>query len=105
MANMRSRWDGLSLLQQFALMACIVVGTGTVVLGRFVYAAIEAHVVHNGADATLAYFNNLDQSYLQELTTKSTLSEQSLRALDDLFKNAQRDRQLLSINICLRDGR
>jgi signal transduction histidine kinase len=86
-------------------MACIVVGAGTVVLGSFVSAEIEAHVVHNGAAATLAYVNSLDQSYLQELTTKSTLSEQSLRALDDLFRNAQRDRQLLSINICLPDGR
>src|SRR5262249_1321302 len=105
MANMRSRWDGLSLVQQFALMACIVVGAGTVILGSFVSAATETPVVKNGAAATLAYVNSLDQSYLQELTTKSTLSEQSLRALDDLFKNAERDRQLLSINICLPDGR
>src|SRR5262249_16073047 len=105
MANMRSRWDGLSLLQQFALMACIVVGAGTVVLGSFVSAAIEAHVVHHGAAATLAYVNSLDRSYLQELTTRSTLSEESLRALDDLFKNAERDRQLLSLNISLPDGR
>jgi signal transduction histidine kinase len=105
MANMRSRWDGLSLLQQFALMACIVVGAGTVVLGNFVSAAIEAHVVHHGAAATLAYVNSLDRSYLQELTTKSTLSEESLRALDDLFKNPERDRQLLSLNITLPDGR
>jgi signal transduction histidine kinase len=86
-------------------MACIVVGAGMVVLGSFVSAEIEAHVVHNGAAATLAYVNSLDRSYLQELTTKSTLSEESLRALDNLFKDAERNRQLLSINICLPDGR
>jgi signal transduction histidine kinase len=98
-------WDGLSLVRQFALMACIVVGVGTIVLGSFVSAEIEAHVVQNGAAATLAYVNSLDRSYLQELTTQSTLSGESLRALDDLFKNVERDRQLLSINICLPDGR
>jgi signal transduction histidine kinase len=86
-------------------MACIVLGAGTAVLGSFVSAAIEAHVVHHGAAATLAYVNSLDRSYLQELTTKSMLSEESLRALDDLFKNAERDRQLLSLNISLPDGR
>lgn len=76
-----------------------------VVLGSFVSAEIEAHVVQNGAAATLAYVNSLDRSYLEELTTKSALSEESLRALDNLFKNAERDRQLLSINIGVPDGR
>src|SRR5262249_37149246 len=99
MANLRSRWDGLSLVQQFALMACIVVGAGTVVLGSFVSAEIEAHVVHNGAAATLAYVNSLDRSYLQELTTQSTLSEESLRALDNLFKDTDRSQQIISVKI------
>src|SRR5260370_27111627 len=105
MANVRSRWDGLSLLQQFALMACIVVGAGMVVLGNFVSAEIEAHVVRNSAAATASYINGLDRSYLQELTTQSTLSEESLRALDNLFKDAELARQIVSINICLPDRR
>jgi len=105
MANMRSRWDGLSLLQQFALMACIVVGAGMVVLGSFVSAAIEAHVVRNSAAATASYINGLDRSYLQELTNQSTLSEESLRALDNLFKDAELARQIVSVKICLPDRR
>src|SRR5262249_3334642 len=83
MTNLRSRWDGLSLVRQFALMACIVVGAGMVVLGSFVSAAIEKHVVRNSAAATASYVNSLDPSYLQELTTTSTLSAESLRALDN----------------------
>src|SRR6266446_5244872 len=105
MANMRSRWDGLSLLQQFALMACIVVGAGMVVLGSFVSAEIEAHVVRNSAAATASYINSLDRSYLQELTTKSTPSEESLRALDNVFKDAELARQIVSVKICLPDRR
>jgi len=75
------------------------------VLGSFVSAEIEAHVVHNGAAATLAYVNSLDRSYLQELTTQSTLSEESLRALDNLFKDTDRSQQIISVKICLPDRR
>src|SRR6266849_1585036 len=105
MANLRSKWDGLSLVRQFALMACIVVGAGMIVLGSFVSAAIEKHVVHNGAAATASYVNSLDRSYLQELTIKSTLSEESLRALDNLFKDTELARQIISVKICLPDRR
>jgi len=86
-------------------MACIVVGAGMVVLGSFVSAAIEAHVVRNSAAATASYINGLDRSYLQELTNQSTLSEESLRALDNLFKDAELARQIVSVKICLPDRR
>jgi signal transduction histidine kinase len=105
MANMRSRWDGLSLVRQFALIACIVVGAGTVVLGSFVSAEIEAHVVRNSAAATASYINSLDRSYLQELATQSTPSEEQLRALDHVFKDAELARQIVSVKICLLDRR
>jgi len=105
MANLRSRWDGLSLVRQFALMACIVVGAGMVVLGSFVSAAIEAHVVRNAAAATVSYVNSLDHSYLQELTIEPTLSEETLRALDSSFKEAKLARQIMSVWICLPDRR
>jgi len=86
-------------------MACIVVGAGMVVLGSFVSAAIEKHVVHNGAAAAASYVNSLDRSYLQELTTNSTLTEESLQALDNLFKDANTARQIVSVKICLPDRR
>jgi signal transduction histidine kinase len=86
-------------------MSCIVVGAGTIVLGSFVSAEIEAHVVRNSAAATASYVNSLDRAYLQELTTKSTLSEESLRALDNLFKDTELVRQIVSVKICLPDRR
>ena len=104
MANARSRWDGLSLVQQFAFMACIVVGAGMMALGSFVSSQIEDRVVHNAAAATAFYVKSLARSYLQELTIKSTLSEESLRALDGVFKDTELARQIVSIKIWLPDG-
>lgn len=105
MANLRSNWERLSLVQQFALMASIVVGSGMVVLGSFVSAEIEDHVVHNSAVATAFYVNSLDAPYLQGLTPESTLSEESLFALDNLFKSTELGRQIVSVKIWLPDMR
>ena len=104
MANLRSRWGGLSLVQQFALMATIVVGSGMAVLGSFVSAEIESHVVHNAAVATALYVNSLNTPYLEELQTKS-LSEVSLRGLDRLFTSTELGRQVESVKIWLPDRR
>jgi signal transduction histidine kinase len=105
MANLRSRWDGLSLVQQFALMASVVVGSGMLVLGSFVSAEIESNVVHNAATATALYVTSLHGPHLQELTTGSALSEESLRALDASFMRTALDRQIISVKIWRPDGR
>jgi len=96
--------DGLSLVQQFAVMACIVVGAGMIALGSFASAEIEEHVVDTAAAATALYVNNLDRPYLQGLTGESTVREESLRALDNLFKDTERAEQIVSVKICLPDG-
>jgi signal transduction histidine kinase len=105
MANLKRIWDGLSLVRQFALMACIGAAAGTMALSSFVSAKIEDHVVHNAAAATGLYVNSLDRSYLQELTTKSALSEEQLRALDNVFNETELVRQIASVKIWLADGR
>src|SRR6516225_5088122 len=105
MASLRSRWERLSLVRQFALMASLVVVSGMVVLGSFVSAEIEENVVHNAADATALYVNSLHGSHLQELATGSELSEESLRAFDATFRATALDRQLISVKIWRPDGR
>lgn len=95
----------MSLVQQFPILASIVVGSGMAVLGSFVSAEIEHHVVQNAAAATAFYVNSLDMPDLQELTGKSTPSEGSLRALDHVFKNAESGRQIVSVKILLPDRR
>jgi signal transduction histidine kinase len=105
MANLRRIWDELSPVQQFALMACIAFGAGMMVLGSFVSAKIEEHAVRNAAAAIAVYVNSLDLSYLQELTSKSALSEEQLRALDNVFNNTELVRQIASAKIWLPDGR
>src|SRR5215475_3229819 len=105
MASLKSNWDRLSLVQQFALMATIVVGSGTVVLGSFVSAEIEHNVVRNAAAATALYVDSLHGSHLQELTTGSELSGEALTALDASFKATALDRQIISVKIWQPNGR
>jgi signal transduction histidine kinase len=86
-------------------MASIVVGSGMLVLGSFVSAEIEGNVVRNAAAETALYVNSLHGPHLQELTTGSELSEESLRALDAYFKATVVERQLISVKIWRPDGR
>src|SRR5215468_2067915 len=99
MTSLRSSWERLSLVRQFALMASLVVGSGMLVLGSFVSAEIEENVIHNAAAATALYVNSLHGPYLQELATESVLSEESLRALDASFKRTALDRQIISVKV------
>jgi len=104
MASLRKSWDNLSLVQQFALMATVVVGSGMVVLGSFVAAKIGDSLVQNVAAATALYVNSLQGPYLQELATGPSLSEESLRALDASFNGTELGRQIASIKIRRPDG-
>ena len=105
MTKLRSCWGELSLVKQFALMACIVVGAGMVVLGSFVSAEIENDVVHNAAEGMALYVSSFDESHLyDELTNGSELSEASLQTLDDSFMYTELGRQILSVKIWRPDG-
>jgi signal transduction histidine kinase len=105
MAKLRRIWDGLSLFRQFALAACIALGAGMLVLGSFVSAEIGDRLIRNAAAAAVFYVNGLDRSYVQELTSESALSEESLRALDKAFNETEPVRQIASVTICLPDRR
>jgi hypothetical protein len=89
MAKLRRIWDGLSLFRQFALAACVAVVAGMLVLASFVSAKIGDRVIDNAAAAAAFYVNRLDRSYRQELTSKSALSGESLRALDNAFSEIE----------------
>src|SRR5215475_4265949 len=104
MVSLRSSWDSLSLVRQFALMACIVVGTGMMVLGAFVSAEIEADVVHNAAAETALYVSSFNATYLEELTTGTALSEEAMRMLDASFTRTELGRQIISVKIWQPDG-
>jgi signal transduction histidine kinase len=105
MAKLRRIWDGLSLFGQFVLTASVALGAGMLVLGSFVSAQVADRVIGNAAAATVLYINGLDRSYLQELTSKSALSEESLQALDRAFNETKLVRQIASVTICLPNGR
>lgn len=105
MAKLRRIWDGLSLFRQFALAACVAVGAGMLVLASFVSTKIGERVIDNAAAAAAFYVKSLDRSYWQELASKSALSGESLRALDNAFSQIEPTRHLASVTICRPDGR
>lgn len=95
----------MSLVRQFALMACIVVGAGMIVLGSFVSAEIENDVVHNAAMGMALYVSSFDERQLyEELTSGSELSEGSLQTLDESFTDTELGRQIISVKIWRPDG-
>jgi signal transduction histidine kinase len=105
MAKLRRIWDDLSLFRQFALAACVAVGAGMLVLASFVSTRIGERVIDNAAAAAAFYVKSLDRSYWQELASKSALSGESLRALDNAFSQIEPIRHLASVTICRPDGR
>jgi signal transduction histidine kinase len=105
MTNLRNRWHELSLVRQFALMACIVVGAGMIALGSFVSAEIENDVVHNAAMGMALYVSSFDEPHLyEELTNGSDLSAASLQTLDESFTDTELGRQIISVKIWRPDG-
>jgi signal transduction histidine kinase len=105
MTRLRNCWGELSLVKQFALMACIVVGVGMIVLGSFVSAEIENDVVHNAAVEMALYVSSFDEAHLyEELATGSELSEASLQTLDESFTDTELGRQIVSVKIWRPDG-
>src|SRR6516225_2873481 len=104
MTGLRYRWRELSLVKQFVLMACIVVGAGMIVLGSFVSAEIEEDVIHNAAVSTSLYVSSFNETYIEELTNGSELSEASLQALDTSFIDTELGRQIMSVKIWRPDG-
>jgi len=61
-------------------------------------------VVHNTAAATALYVSSFNETYLQELATNTTLSEESLQALDASFMDTELGRQIISVKIWRPDG-
>jgi signal transduction histidine kinase len=105
MTRLRNCWGELSLVKQFALMACIVVGVGMIVLGSFVSAEIENDVVHNAAVEMALYVSSFDEAHLyEELADGSELSEASLQTLDDSFLDTELGRQIISVKFWRPDG-
>lgn len=104
MTSVKYRWSECSLVRQFVLVLCMVVGVGMVMLGSFVSAEIENDVIHNVAVGTSLYVSSFNETYLDELTSGSELSDASLQMLDSSFADTELGRQIISVKIWRPDG-
>jgi len=102
--KLKLAWSALSLAQQFALAAVVVLGCGMTFLGAWVGNRIENGVVQNTAAGAALYINSFVGPHVRELSTQSRLLPQSVEALDKLLKDSPLGSKVLGIKVWLPDG-
>ena len=89
--NLASRWQRLSLANQFAVAGSVVLALATLGIGWWVTGQIEASVVRNSANASALYMDSFISPLSQNLATETELSPGAHRALAGGWR--QRDRR------------
>lgn len=101
---LNKKWRRFSLATQFAIVASIVIGVTMASLGGWVATRIEASVIHQTALSAALYMDRFVEPYVQELASRSSLSEDAQNALHELMTSARVGRQLLAVKIWYPDG-
>lgn len=82
---LRARWRTLSLVQQFLLMASVVILAGMVTIGLWVADRIKSGVNHRAAADAALHMDNFVAPLIQELAYADTLSDHAKSNLDALL--------------------
>jgi signal transduction histidine kinase len=98
-------WSGrLSLFQQFALMASIVLSFTMITVGSWVSSRIADGVLHSGAGAAALYMTNFLEPNVQSLAALGGLTSEEIARLDKLSEDLALRRHVASIKIWRPDG-
>lgn len=97
--NLASRWQRLSLANQFAVAGSVVLALATLGIGWWVTGQIEASVVRNSANASALYMDSFISPLSQNLATETELSPGAHRALDEIFTNTPLGERIVSFKI------
>ena len=95
----RSRLEGPTLLQSFALTGGAVMVVAMLVIGTWVTSTIQARVVENTAAATALFMDSFIAPLAQELDQADTLSIGPTRAIEELLSGSELGRRVLSVKI------
>ena len=82
---LRARWFALSLSQQFAIAASVVLTGGMLFMGAWVANKVDAEIVHSSGATAALYTDSLVEPRVQELKQSNSLSPENERALDELL--------------------
>ena len=93
------RWRELRLPHRFAVGACLLVLAGMTYIGVYVTEHIREHAIQRAAGGVALYMDSAVEPHVQELATKSTLSEENLHALERLLSPASMHRPVVAFRI------
>ena len=92
-------WRDLTLIQQFALIGLLVIGSGTLAIGTWVSHRIEAAVVHNSASSAAFYMGSLVEPIVRKIGPDGQLTADQAKQLDELFSAPAFLKNVVSIKI------
>ena len=97
-------WNNLSLASQFGIAGSFVLVIGMAIIGFWVTEKIEDGVTRNTAVSTALYMESFVAPLIGELSTSDTLSAEKRKALDELLKDNELGRRIISFKIWKEDG-
>jgi signal transduction histidine kinase len=92
-------WQELRLPHRFAVGACLLVLAGMTYIGVYVSEHIREHAIQKAAGGVALYMDSAVERHVQELASKSTLSEENLKALERLLSPASMHRPVVAFRI------
>ena len=98
-AHALTRWRELRLPHKLAVGACLLVLAGMTYVGFYVTEHIREHAIQRAAGGVALYMDGVVERHVQELATRSTLSEASLHALERLLSPALMHRPVVGFRI------
>ena len=94
-----NQWSQLSLAQQFALAAGLVMTLAAVIVGFWVSGRIEEVVVRNTANETALYMESFITPLAQDLATSDQLSKESFDAMENLLNQTELGKRVVAFKI------
>jgi len=94
-----ARWRGLRLPFKVAVGASALVAAGMVYLGTVVAGHIRENVLQKRASATALYMSNFVERHIQELESRSTLSDENRAILEGLLSPASMHRPIIAFRV------
>jgi signal transduction histidine kinase len=98
-SRLTAAWRGLSLIRKFSLIALLVIGSGTSLIGAWVARSIEEAVVQNSASSAALYLGGLVEPIVGSVEPDGTLTPEQIRRLDELLTSKAFGKSIVSMKI------
>ena len=104
LSSLHNWWRSLSLSKQFAVVATTVILLCMSAIGSWVAMRIQDGIAQHSAAAAALYVDAQISPIAQELGTRSTLSEESVRKLDEIVSIPEFRQNIAAFKIWMKGG-